>query len=221
MKLIREFDDFDWIDDVTPTFYDFWENNLLEEGDILTLRGKTSDIAGRPVFLDGAKLQIKKLYPHFLTTKVMFDPETQKKLGIYNVTKVVDADGELIVLDHQRGGSLEEDPSEPQLYESEVDDFDWIRDIQPPSFKDAVIGQTYDIKATPLLLDAIRECNDTELIYFSKRATVIDKDNLPYRDVVCGSEREDKVLALHLEFLDEEGLDITLFWVTEDMVQLY
>ena len=335
-----EVDDFDWVSDVTPTFYDFWENNLLEEGDILTLRGETSDIAGRPVFLDGAKCQIKKLKPHFLATKVMFDPETQRKIGVYNVTKLVDAEAELIVLDHQRGGSLEEAPSEPQLYESEVDDFDWannrlinpwelgydlvffdevptrkdveeliemaltsrnlnrhskkawletdtrnaiirkiinranlsnrgvyliyyenmdrllwgsgpikeehnkinkinysnlietnltesddpfqwIRDIQPPSFKDAVIGQTYDITTTRNLLDAIRECNDNEEIYLSKRAEVRDKDNLPYRDVFCGHEREDIVPALLLEFLNEEGWNITQFWVTEDMVQLH
>jgi hypothetical protein len=130
-KIIREeVGDFDWIGDVTPTFYEFWENNLLEEGDILTLRGETLDMDGMPVFLDEAKYQIKKLKRHFLSTMVMFDPETQRKIGVYNATELIDADGELIVLDLQRGGSLEEDPSEPQLYES--DELQWIKDIIPP-----------------------------------------------------------------------------------------
>jgi len=106
------------------------------------------------------------------------------------------------------------------LMESE-DPLQWIRDTQPPSFKDAVIGQTYDITTTPLLLDAIRECGDNEEIYLSKRATVIDKDILHYSAVFCNHERGDKVPALHLEFLDEDGLDLDHFWVTEDMVQLH
>jgi len=106
------------------------------------------------------------------------------------------------------------------LMESE-DPLQWIRDTQPPSFKDAVVGQTYDITARPLLLDAIRECNDSEEIYLSKRAEVIDKGNLPYNAIFCNLEREDKVPTLFLEFLDEDGLDIAQFWVTEDMVQLH
>ena len=103
----------------------------------------------------------------------------------------------------------------------ESDDWDWVRDIKPPIFKDAVIGQTYGITTTPLLLDAIRECDDTELIYLSKRAAVIDKNIVPYNDVFCDHERRDIVPALFLEFLDDEGETMGMFWVTEDMVELY
>lgn len=129
-KIIREeVDDFDWVSDVTPTFYDFWENDFLEEGDILTLRGETLDMDGMPVFLDGAKYQIKKLKRHFLSTMVMFDPETQRKIGVYNPTELVDADGELIVLDHQRGGTM--DMGDNVIREDDGDDFDWVRDSKP------------------------------------------------------------------------------------------
>ena len=106
------------------------------------------------------------------------------------------------------------------LMESE-DPLQWIRDIQPPSFKDAVIGQEYDITTKPNLFKAIKACVDNENMYFSKRAKVIDKDNLPYNNIFCGHEREDIVPALLLEFLDEDGWNIAQFWVTEDMVQLH
>lgn len=104
---------------------------------------------------------------------------------------------------------------------TESDELDWIRDIEPPIFKDAVIGQTYGITTTPLLLDAIRECDDTELIYLSKRATVIGKDIVAYNDVFCDHERIDIVPALFLEFLNGKGEVIDNFWVTEDMIQLH
>jgi len=103
----------------------------------------------------------------------------------------------------------------------ESDDLDWIRDTQPPTFENAVIGQTYGITTTPLLLDAIRECEDTGLIYLSKRATVIGKDIVPYNDVFCDHERIDIVPALFLEFLNGKGEVIDNFWVTEDMIQLH
>jgi len=107
------------------------------------------------------------------------------------------------------------------MKEESEDPLQWIRDIQPLTFKDAVIGQTYDITTRRLLLDAIRECNDDEEIYLSKRAEVIDKDNLPYGDIFCNFERRDEVPALFLKFFDKDGFWIGDFWVTEDMVQLH
>jgi hypothetical protein len=106
------------------------------------------------------------------------------------------------------------------LMESE-DPLQWIRDIQPTIFKDAVIGQTYDITTKSNLFKAIKACGDNEDMYFSKRATVIGKDNVSYSDAFCGHERGDEVPTLLLEFLDEGGWDIAQFWVTEDMVQLH
>lgn len=106
------------------------------------------------------------------------------------------------------------------LMESD-DPLQWIRDIQPTIFKDAVIGQTYDITTTRNLWDAIKACSDDEEIYLSKRAKVVRKDNLPYGDVFCGHYRDDIVPVLLLKFLDEDGWDIAPFWVTEDMVQLH
>jgi hypothetical protein len=109
---------------------------------------------------------------------------------------------------------------ETNLTESN-DPLQWIRDIQPTIFKDAVIGQTYDITTTRNLWDAIKACSDDEEIYLSKRAKVVRKDNLPYGDVFCGHYRDDIVPVLLLKFLDEDGWDIAPFWVTEDMVQLH
>lgn len=106
------------------------------------------------------------------------------------------------------------------LMESD-DPLQWIRDIQPPTFKDAVIGQTYDITTKSNLFKAIKACGDNEEVYLSKRAEVRDKDNLLYNNIFCGHEREDIVPVLLLKFLDEEGWNISYFWVTEDMVQLH
>jgi len=107
------------------------------------------------------------------------------------------------------------------MKEESDDPLQWIRDIQPTIFKDAVIGQTYDITTTRNLWDAIKACSDDEEIYLSKRAKVVRKDNLPYGDVFCGHYRDDIVPVLLLKFLDEGGWDIAPFWVTEDMVQLH
>jgi len=225
--LTESFDDFDWIRDTTPSFD---ENNTPSVGDVLVCLPGYYNSPSSPYhseeedpncagagYAEGRIIVVKEVDvwpegPEGKRIVVWPDEDESEMYWDYD-------DGEVCFECGIYGFALTYYTE--TLNESEEDDFDWIRDIQPTIFKDAVIGQTYDITTTPLLLDAIRECGDNEEIYLLKRTTVIDKDNLPYGDIFCVHEREDIVPALLLEFLDEEGLDITRFWVTEDMVQLH
>ena len=227
MKLIREFDDFDWIRDTTPNFD---ENNTPRVGDVLVCLPGYHNSPSDPYhneledpncagagYADGRIIVVKEV-------DVLPDGPEGKRVVIWPNEDESEMywdydDGEVCFECGIYGFALTYYTE--TLNESEEDDFDWIRDIQPKSFKDAIIGQTYVITTKPNLFKAIKTCGDNEDIYFSKRATVIDKDNLPYGDIFCGHEREDKVPALLLEFFDEDDWDITKFWVTEDMVQLH
>jgi hypothetical protein len=107
----------------------------------------------------------------------------------------------------------------------EEDGFDWAREINPnqhTDFSNAVIGKTYRVEFDEILLSALYACNhSTEFYFYAEKAKVINIDyEIPYHEVYCGSENEEKVISLSLEFdLGEEGSD--MFWVTDDMVTLY
>ena len=135
-KVIREeINDFGWVDEINPTLFQYFESDLLEVGDVVTVRGETLDIDGNPVFLDEGKYQIVRLSnfsnpnTNFLSSMVKFDIETQKKLGVYNQTDLIKEDMDLEVLDHQRNGTMDMD--ENVLREDNKDDLQWIRDIGP------------------------------------------------------------------------------------------
>ena len=221
MKLIREFGDFDWANN---TLINPWEL-----GYDLVFFDKV------PTRKDVEELIEMALTSHNLTghNKKAWSKTDSRNANIRKIINRANLSnrGVYLILTEDKllwgsGASKEEynkinysNLIETNLMES--DDLDWIRDTQPPTFENAVIGQTCGITVTPLLLDAIRECGDTELIYLSKRAAVIDKSTVPYNSVFCDHERRDIVPALLLEFLDEDGLDIGRFWVTEDMIQLH
>jgi hypothetical protein len=112
----------------------------------------------------------------------------------------------------------------PKTNITESDEWDWVRDTTPwISFEDAQIGDIYNIETDEVLLNALNACGDYEGMYYdSVSAEVINKDySLKYSSVYCGSENHDKVISLMLEFIDEHGIAIGNFWVTEDMVTLY
>jgi len=222
MKLIREQDDFDWTNN---TLINPWELGYdLVFFDVVPTRKDVEELIEMVLTSHNLNRHSKKAWSKTDTRNTIIrkiiNRANFKNRGVY-----------LILTDDKLlwgSGPIKEEHNkinysnliETNLTESN-DPLQWIRDTQPPSFKDAVVGQTYDITARPLLLDAIRECDDAEEIYLSKRAEVIDKDNLPYNEIFCNHEREDKVPTLFLEFFDEDGLDIAQFWVTEDMVQLH
>jgi hypothetical protein len=227
MKLIREFDDFDWIRSTTPSFD---ENNTPSVGDVLICLpgyhnspsspyhteqqdpqcagagyadGRIIVVGEVDVWSEGHEGKRLIVWPNEEESQMYWDYDDGDvcfECGIYG-----------FALTYYTGDELMES----------IDSLDWIRDIQPPTFKDAVIGQEYDITVTPLLLDAIRECDHKEGIYLSKRTKVKDKGYLPYGDVFCNHERRDKVPALLLDFFNEEGDYIDTFWVTEEMLTLY
>jgi len=227
MKLIREFDDFDWANntlinpwelgydlvffDEVPTRKDVEE--LIEMA--LTSRNLNSNNKKSWLKTDTRNAIIRKIINRGNLNNrgsyLIYDEDMDRLLwGSGTITE------EYNKINKINYSNL----IETNLTESD-DPLQWIRDIQPTTFKYAVIGQTYDITTTRSLLDAIRECGDNEEIYLSKRAEVRDKDNLRYGDVFCDHEREDIVPALLLEFLDKDGWNIAQFWVTEDMVQLH
>jgi hypothetical protein len=112
------------------------------------------------------------------------------------------------------------------IKESEEEDgFDWVREIVPnqhTDFSNAVIGKTYRVEFDEILLSALYACNhSTEFYFYAEKAKVINIDyEIPYYEVYCGSENEEKVISLSLEFDFGEG-DSDMFWVTDDMVTLY
>ena len=41
-KIIQEeINDFGWVDEINPTLFEYFENGLLEVGDVVTVRGET------------------------------------------------------------------------------------------------------------------------------------------------------------------------------------
>ena len=107
---------------------------------------------------------------------------------------------------------------------NEGDDWDWVRDITSwIPFEEAQIGEVYNIEKDEVLLDALNACGDYECMYYdSVSAKVINKDHsMKYSDIYCGSENNDKVISVMLEFIDGNDDRIDTFWVAEDMVTLY
>ena len=107
---------------------------------------------------------------------------------------------------------------------NEGDDWDWVRDITSwIPFEEAQIGEVYNIEKDEVLLDALNACGDYEGMYYdSVSAKVINKDHsMKYSDIYCGSENNDKVISVMLEFIDGNDDRIDTFWVAEDMVTLY
>ena len=113
------------------------------------------------------------------------------------------------------------------LVESDEDNgLDWIINTDPNvpvHFSNVVVGRTYRVEPTEVLYDAIVACEDDIDIY-SKAKSVKVKDidyQIRYSGVFCGSDRDDEVVGLQLQFYDKDGYPIDSFWVSHDMVTLY
>jgi hypothetical protein len=61
-KIIKEeINDFGWVDEINPTLFQYFENGLLEVGDVVTVRGETLDTDGIVTQLDKGKYLITHL----------------------------------------------------------------------------------------------------------------------------------------------------------------
>lgn len=143
-KIIQEeINDFGWVDEINPTLFEYFENDILEVGDVVTVRGETLDSDGIPVLLDKGKYLITHLDEFgpgnsnmFIRSKVVFDNETQQKLDIYKETSLIEEDKGLEVLDHQRGGTM--DMGDNVLREDDGDGLDWVREVEPKRIEPCV-----------------------------------------------------------------------------------
>ena len=113
------------------------------------------------------------------------------------------------------------------LTESDEDNsLDWIINTDPNipvHFNNVVVGRTYRVEPTEVLLQAIEACEDDIDIYFKAKSVKVKEIDyeIRYSGIFCGHDRDDEVVGLHLYFYDEDGYGIDGFWVADDMVTLY
>ena len=104
------------------------------------------------------------------------------------------------------------------------DEFDWIREVPTTiPFEDSVIGKRYRIETTEVLISALEACDESEWLYNSTEAEVIDSDTKGYADIFCDHESDDAVFTIKLKFYHSSSNHYypRNFWVTDDMVTLY
>lgn len=113
------------------------------------------------------------------------------------------------------------------LTESDEDnDLDWIINTDPNipvHFNNVVVGRTYRVEPTEVLLQAIEACNGDTHMYNNIETAYVKQISyrMPYDDIFCDSDRSDEVIGLRLEFYGDDGSLSGSFWVTDDMVNLY
>jgi hypothetical protein len=179
-KIIQEeINDFGWVDEINPTLFEYFENGLLEVGDVVTVRGETLDTDGIPVLLDKGKYLITHLnefessnFYKFIRSRVVFDNETQQKLDIYKETSLIEEDKGLEVLDHQRGGTM--DMGDNVLREDDGDGLDWVRRIEGPKgeeLRELLIGWL----SGPFGRDLAEKQINGSTVYYT--TTSIDRDS--------------------------------------------
>ena len=113
------------------------------------------------------------------------------------------------------------------LTESDEDNgLDWIINTDPNvpiPFGSIEKDTTYRAEPTEVLLQAIEACNgDTYMYNNIETAYVIEIIyNHRYDHIFCDSDRTDDVIGLRLKFYGDDGSVSGIFWVTDDMVNLY
>jgi hypothetical protein len=196
MKLIREHNEFNWIEDVSG-----------HHENITNMDGLRFIIVGR----NNMDWQVFRGWNH---TYPVIGVKTHKGLLCYIVKLSETLDVYVPVEDVM-------DRERKNIDES-TDEWDWIREIPiSVSFEDAIIGRRYRIEPTEVLKDAIFECDDEEWMINSKVVDVMSKDIVSYGDVHCGNINQDKVLSLRLKFWGPNYETENNFWVTPNMLALY
>jgi hypothetical protein len=231
MKLIREFDDFDWIRSTTPSFD---ENNTPRVGDVLIClpgyhnspKGPYHNEQEDPQcagagYADGRIIVVKEVdvWPEgHEGKKLIIWPNEDESQMYWDYD-----DGEVCFECGIYGFALTYYAGD-ELMES-IDSLDWIRGIdpnQPVSFHDAKIFKTYRFEGTDFLVEAVDTCGrDSDIYNIAETVIVRNSVMTPYHDVVCDTDDDRPVFSLQLEFHSKEGEYIDTFWVMEEMLTLY
>lgn len=196
MKLIREYNEFDWIEDVSG----YHEN-------ITNMDGLRFIIVGR----NNMDWQVFRGWEH---TYPVIGVKTHEGLLCY-IVKLSETLNVYVPVEDVIG-------RERKNINESSDEWDWIREI-PISvpFEEAIIGRRYRIEPTKVLKDAIFECDDEEWMINSKVVDVMSKEMVSYGDIHCGNINQDVVISLRLKFWGPNYETENNFWVTPNMVDLY
>ena len=218
MKLIREHDDFSWVDEIqiNPWLgYDTINFDIVpSEEDVnkyIELALSTKKIENSGAWAYSREYDIEKIIQYAERGSSYLSIDKNNVLS-YGNESYYPKDTKKINYSSLIGKPLNEE-----------DEWDWIRDTQPwISFEEAQIGQRYNIEKDEVLLDALNACGLWDYMYHnSVTAEVTGKGYNKYSNIHCGSENGDEVITLKLTFYDEQDKGIDEFWVTEDMVTLY
>ena len=116
-----------------------------------------------------------------------------------------------------------EDYQNPELIKESDEDWDWIKDVPDTvPFELAEIGKKYRIEVEDELLHALEACDEYEHIFTRGYYVVAEnKIKMPHSSIFCNSGIDDEVLGLQLSFLDSDEDYIDIFWVTQEMLNLY
>lgn len=114
-------------------------------------------------------------------------------------------------------------PNDITESEEEDDWTKWIKDLPLDiSFSDAQMDKMYKIEFTDVLYQAVEACDhDLDPFYRAKTALTLEKKQDEYSDVFCDHESDEVVDTIRLRVFDKDGIPEANFWVTEDMVKFY
>jgi len=225
MKLIREFDDFEWAknDLINPwilgyTGIHFDIEPTRENLNQLIEMALSTDITNVPKWgEDERETDIDNLLKYFNEGESYLGISKYLELG-YGTKKDYIGWGGIKWIGYSKliDNGLNEN--------KEDDDFDWIREVPTGvPFEQAVIGRKYRIETTEVLMGALEACDELEWLYNSTEAEVIDSGTKGYDTIFCEHESMDEVFTLKLKFYysSSNHSQSRTFWVTEDMVTLY
>ena len=232
MKLIREFDDFEWAREIPLTFD---ENHRPSVGDVLVcLPGYNAEpedgfnesndpnCAGR-AYAEGRIIVVGEVdvFQHLPEGKrivVWPDEEASERYWNYDDDEVCfDCGIYGFALTYYTDTLTESD---------EDNGLDWIINTDPNipiPFGSIEKDKIYRAEPTEVLLQVIEACNgDTHMYNNIETAYVIEIIyDMRYDHIFCDSDRTDDVIGLRLRFYGDDGSLSGSFWVTDDMVNLY
>jgi hypothetical protein len=231
MKLIREFDDFEWAREIPSTFNEY---NQPSVGDVLVclpgyhaetewgVSEKNDPNCAGGGYAEGRIIVVGNIdvwddHPEGKRLIVWPDEEASERYWDYDDEVCFDCGVYGFALTYYNDTLVESD---------EDNGLKWIIDTDPnvPVHFDSVVkNKRYRVEPTKVLLRALDACGDSLNIYDEAKSAKVEEIiyNSSYYNVFCGSDRDHKVTSLFLKFYDEDDYFIGGFWVADDMVKLY
>ena len=231
-ELIKESDfDINWIKeiDLSPTWGELLKMNreygFLKSGDIIKLRGELTHGMDsiRPRYFDDVIIRFVRYDYKSPIINHVGPEEVNEWLDIDDTEDEFymtgDDEENMVVTNFEeltKGKTLKESKEEDS-------DWDWVKEVPDTvPFELAEIGKTYRIEVEDELLHALEACGEYDDIFTrSIYATVESKREMPHSSIFCDSGNDNDVLGLHLGFLDSDEDYIDIFWVTQEMLNLY